>query len=160
MIPHPSRLFELYEQGRLSREELHAALDAHARELIAEMLEARANPVAAMFDGLLSRHAAHRLAVAHGEHAVRVVLRALADVPDFPPSRRLWNALHEDVPLHCFLRTRLHPVFRLNDLTLLPLMAGAEVEYSQAGDSQVVRESIVLRRKPGGPWVCASRIRL
>ena len=85
----------------------------HARELIAEMEEDYQNPAAAWIEGLLAKRAAARLIRRHGSRLLRELLVALADVADFPPARYLWNAGHPDVPLHCFLRMRREPVFRI-----------------------------------------------
>jgi len=39
MTPTPNQLFALYERGEIEREELHALMAVHARELISEMEE-------------------------------------------------------------------------------------------------------------------------
>ena len=85
----------------------------HAKGLIEEIEEDRKNPIAAYVDKVLSKQAANKLARRYTEPVVREVLAALAEVPDFPPAHLLWNAEHRDVPLHCFLRMRTEPVFRV-----------------------------------------------
>ena len=89
---------------------------------------------------------AGRLVRRHGSRVVREVLVALAEVPDFPAARHLWNAAHPDVPLHCFLRIRREPVFRIlsmnrrsDDIELL-------VEHGEAGRGRGTRRMFVLKR--------------
>ncbi len=146
MIPTPSQLFELYERGKIEREELQALMAAHARELIAEMEEDYQNPAAAWIEGLLARQAAGRLVRRHGKTLLREVLVALAEVPDFPPVRHLWNAGHPDVPLHCFLRIRREPVFRILQLGQRENRVQVLVEHGEAGRGRGLRRSFILRR--------------
>lgn len=112
----PPQLFREFENGRITRQQLHAALAWHARELIEEMIDDRLHPAAAWVEQALARRAAARLARRHGERRLRAVLAALSEVQGFPPARWLWNAPHPDVPLHCFLRIRREPVFRIREL--------------------------------------------
>lgn len=112
----PAELFARFERGEIQRDELHALLALHARELIAEMEDDYQNPAAALLEYLLARRALKRLLRRHSHRTLREVLVALAKVPDFPPARQLWNAGHPDVPLHCFLRMRREPVFRLREI--------------------------------------------
>lgn len=114
--PPPPELFARFERGELDRDELHGLLALHARELIAEMEDDYQNPASALLEYLLARRALKRLLRRHRSGALREVLVALAKIPDFPPARHLWNAAHPDVPLHCFLRMRREPVFRIRDL--------------------------------------------
>ncbi len=150
MIPTPRQLFAQYERGEIEREELQALMAVHARELISEMEEDYQNPVAAWIEGLLARRAAGKLIRRHGSRLLREVLVALSEVPDFQPARHLWNADHPDVPLHCFLRMRRVPVFRI-----LSMDQGADgirllVEHGEAGRGQGIRLTFVLRR--GDDW--------
>ena len=101
LLPTPAQLFREYERGRISRAQLHALMNEHAVELIAEMVEARRNPLVAWFDEQLSRQAAARLIRKHGEDVLREVLSTLGELSHFPPAQLLWNAGHPDVPLHC-----------------------------------------------------------
>ncbi|NQW99234.1 hypothetical protein HQ447_01150, partial [bacterium] len=112
--------------------------------LIQEMEEDYQNPAAAWIERLLAKRAAGRLIKLHGAAVLREVLVALADLPDFPPARYLWNAAHPDVPLHCFFRMRREPVFKI--LSLLPQPAGFRVltEYGSAG--KATRRTILLKR--------------
>lgn len=155
--PTPSQLFRLFEVGRISRDELHAAMAVHARQIIDEMVEARRNPIAAYFEELLNRKAAARLARLWGERAVREALSALAEAPDFPPANLLWNAGHTDVPLHCFIRTRREPIFRV--LRLQPRPGGVEiaVEHGKAKRRESMREQFFLRRDRWGRLAVDSR---
>lgn len=51
-----------------------------------------------------------------GRRVLRDVLTALAELENFPPAARLWNAGHEDVPLECFIRWGRAPVFRIREI--------------------------------------------
>jgi hypothetical protein len=114
--PTPPELFARFERGEIDRGELHALLALHARELIAEMEDDYQNPAAALVEFLLARRALNRLLRRHGRGTLREVFVALSKIPDFPPARHLWNAAHPDVPLHCFLRMRREPVFRIREI--------------------------------------------
>ncbi|MGB6220242.1 hypothetical protein [Haloferula sp.] len=111
--PTPPQLFDDFEEGRINRAQLHAALQWHAQELVEEIIEAHENPVAAWWDNMLAKRAADRWSSRHGIWRIRHILAALSKVPEFEPANLLWNALHPDVPLHCFFRMRREPVFRL-----------------------------------------------
>ncbi|HSP42991.1 MAG TPA: hypothetical protein VLO11_08975 [Luteolibacter sp.] len=146
MIPSPGELFARFERGEIEREELHAMMAVHARELIAEMEEDRLNPAAAMIENLLSRRAASRLARRHGAGLLREVLAALAEVPDFPPAKYLWNATHPDVPLYCFLRMRREPVFRIAALQRHDGFIEVTTEHGSARRGLATRRTFTLRR--------------
>jgi hypothetical protein len=146
MIPTPNQLFAQFERGEIEREELQALMAVHARELIAEMEEDYQNPAAAWIESLLSRRAAGRLVRRYGSRLIREILVALAEVPDFPPARYLWNASHPDVPLHCFLRMRREPVFRILNVAHRPDVVDLSVEYGDAGRGRGTRRMFVLRR--------------
>lgn len=146
MIPTPNQLFAQFERGEIEREELQALMAVHARELICEMEEDYQNPAAAWIESLLSRRAIGRLVRRHGRRLIREILIALADVPDFPPARHLWNASHPDVPLHCFLRMRREPVFRILSIGHRPDVVDLSVEYGDAGRGRATRRMFVLKR--------------
>ena len=146
MLPTPNQLFALFERGEIEREELQALMAVHARELIAEMEEDYQNPAAAWIESLLARRAAGRLIRRHGSRLLREVLIALADLPDFPPARILWNAAHPDVPLHCFLRIRRKPVFRILNIEHRSSAIELSVEYGDVGQDRVTRRIFVLKR--------------
>lgn len=146
MIPSPNELFARFERGEIEREELHAMMAVHARELIAEMEEDWQNPVAAMIESLLARQAVGRLVRRHGAGLLREVLTALAEVPDFPPAKYLWNAGHPDVPLHCFLRIRREPVFRINTLRDRDGAIELVTEHGPAGRGMATRRRFTLKR--------------
>ena len=116
MIPTPTQIFASFEHGEIDRDEMHAMMAIHARELIQEMVEDHQNPAWALVESLLARRAVSRLVRRHSGRLFREILVALAERPDFPPSRYLWNASHPDVPLHCFLRMRREPVFRISSI--------------------------------------------
>lgn len=146
MIPNPKQLFAQFERGEIEREELHALLAVHARELIKEMEEDHRNPAAAWIEGLLARQAVRSLVRRHGKHLLREVLVALSEVRDFPPARYLWNASHPDVPLHCFLRIRREPVFRIARLARREQYVDIIVEHGAAGRGRGTRQTLTLRR--------------
>lgn len=146
MIPTPSQIIASYERGEMEREEMHALMALHARELIQEMEEDHRNPAAAWIESLLARRAAGRLVRRHGARLLREVLVALAEVPDFPPVRHLWNAAHPDVPLHCFLRMRREPVFRILSLDAKAGGFRLMIEHGPAAKGKGVRCSFALNR--------------
>ena len=136
----------MFERGEIKRDELHVLMAAHARDLIVEMEEDYLNPAGAWIESLLARQAMGRLARRHGERLVREVLMALTDLVDFPPARYLWNADHPDVPLHCFLRMRREPVFRIMQLTRRDESIELKVEHGDAKRGRGTRETFILRR--------------
>lgn len=148
MIPTPTEIFALYERGEIEREEMQSLMALNARELIAEMEEDRLNPAAALMEYLLSRRAASRLVRKHGGRLLREVLHALSLVPDFPPARFLWNATHPDVPLHCFLRMRKEPVFRVEALGTKGELISVEVHYGSAEKGRATMRIFTLKRGP------------
>ncbi len=144
-LPTPRQLFRLYDRGELSREEFHGAMAEHSRALIREIEEDRANPIAAYIEGLVAKRAARQLVRRHGEEAIRAVFSALAEVPGFPPANLLWNANHADVPLHCFLRARREPIFRILRFKSAAWGAQITVEYGAAKRSEATREDFYFR---------------
>lgn len=118
----------------------------NARELIQEMEEDYQNPAAAMIEGLLARRAMGKLVRRHGARLVREVLVALSGVEDFAAARYLWNAGHPDVPLHCFLRMRREPVFRLLAVEVKPGGFSVLTEQGGAGKGAAQRRTFFLRR--------------
>jgi hypothetical protein len=148
MIPTPSQLFAQFERGEIEREELQALMAVHARELIAEMEEDRQNPAAAWIESLLARRAAGHLVRRHGGRILREVLAALADLPDFAPAKYLWNAAHPDLPLHCFLRMRRVPVFRIVRLEHEGEEIRLLIEHGEAGRGRATRREFLLKRGP------------
>lgn len=146
MTPTPSQLARLFERGEIERAEFQSLMAVHARELITEIEEDYQNPAAAWIERLRARQAAGRLIRRHGNRLLREVLGALADVPDFPPARYLWNAAHPDVPLHCFLRIRRSPVFRILQLDLRSELVEVIVEHGDAGRGKGTRRMFVLKR--------------
>ena len=146
MIPTPNQLFALFERGEIDRDELQAMMAVHARELITEMEEDYQNPAAAWLETLLARRVAGRLARRHSGRLVREILVALAEVPDFPPARYLWNAAHPDVPLHCFLRMRREPVFRILKIARQSDVIELWVEHGDAGRGRATHRMFRLKR--------------
>lgn len=146
MIPTPKQLFAMFERGEIERDELHALMATHARDLIVEMEEECLNPAAAWIENLLARQAMGRLVRKHGERLLREILVALSEMPDFPPVRHLWNADHPDVPLHCFLRMRREPVFRILQLTRRDEVIELKVEHGDVKRGTGTKAAFILRR--------------
>jgi len=149
MIPTPAQIFAKLERGEIEREEMQALMALHARELIVEMEEDYQNPAAALVEQLLARRQSSKLARKHGGRLLREVLHALSEVEDFPPSKYLWNALHPDVPLHCFLRIKRVPVFRVLAIEWEAGTVKVETRYGAAEKGKALRRSFLLRR---GRW--------
>jgi hypothetical protein len=146
MIPTPAQIFDSFERGEICRDEMHAMMAIHARELIKEMEEDRQNPVAALIENLLARRSVSRLVRRHSGRLFREILVALAERVEFPPARYLWNASHPDVPLHCFLRIRREPVFRISSIQQQGQEVTVAVEYGSAGRGKVTVRKFLLRR--------------
>ncbi len=130
----------------MSREDFQAAMASHQKDLIAEMEEARLNPVAAYMEHRRNRAAVRMLVRKHGMSEIREVLAALGTLPGFPPAQLLWNAGHEDLPLHCFIRMRHEPVFRVLKAQIWPVFVRITVEYGKVRKDLATREEIALRR--------------
>ena len=145
-VPTPPQLFRQFERGDISREELHACLALHARNLIDEMEEARKNPKTSYLERLRNFSSARKLAKKHGRSRVREIFHTLGQVDGFPPSQILWNANHTDVPLHCFIRSRIEPVFRVTGLDVEPMNVEMEVEYGANDKKKTTRELIRMQR--------------
>ncbi len=153
----PPQLFREFECGRITRDQLHAALAWHARELIEEMIDEHLHPAAAWVEQLLARRAAAALIRKHGERRLRSILAALAESPGFPLARWLWNAPHPDVPLHCFLRIRREPVFRIRHITILNGCVRAAIDHGASRRNLTTREWITFGHGRDGSFVVTSR---
>lgn len=139
----PPQLFEEFEAGRITREQLHAAMAWHARELLVEVEEAVEDPKATWWETMLAKRASSRIANRHGARRVRSVLHALSRLDGFDHARYLWNALHPDVPLHCFFRMRRAPLFRLVALENRHGMLRATIERDNE-KGELFRETYLL----------------
>lgn len=146
MIPTPRQIFASFERGEIERDEVHALMALHARELISEMEEDFQNPAAAMIEMLLARRSAGRLIRQHSSRMLREILVALSEVENFPPARYLWNAAHPDVPLHSYLRMRRNPVFRIAAIRPHPEKIEVDVEFGEAGRGKASKRSFILKR--------------
>jgi hypothetical protein len=146
MLPTPSQIVARFERGEIERDEFQALMALHARELIGEMEEDYQNPAAALLETLRARRLAASLASRHGTRLVREVLVALSEAADFPPSRRLWNASHPDVPLHCFFRIGREPVFRILELRKRSDAIEVATEHGPAGRGKATPRLFTLRR--------------
>ncbi|BCX49391.1 hypothetical protein HAHE_32990 [Haloferula helveola] len=147
--PTPPQLFDEFDAGRITREQLHAGLSWHAEGLVEEIVEAHEDPVTNWWEAMLAKRAAARITSRHGTWRIRHVLAALSRLPDFEPSRYLWNALHPDVPLHCFFRMRREPLFRLLKLENRNGLIRALIEHGPV-DGKLVRETYVLEHGRDG----------
>jgi hypothetical protein len=148
LVPPPI-LMQRFEQGRLSREELHAAMAEHSQVLIAEMTYEVENRQESWVERWRCRHHASRLANRHGESRMRDVLLALSLLPDFPPCNLLWNAAHTHVPLYCFFRLKRPPIFMIRMMRCINTFVEVEVEYSNDHEERI-REKMTLER--GRSW--------
>ncbi len=146
MIPTPIQIFASFERGEIGREEMHAMMALHARELIKEMEEDYQNPASALIENLLARRSVSRLVRRHSSRLFREILVALADLADFAPSRYLWNASHPDVPLHCFLRMRREPVFRISSIRQKGDEVEVEVEHGSSARGKATVRKFLLQR--------------
>lgn len=144
--PTPPQLFRKFERGEIDRGQLHEALAVHAKAIVEEMVETHRTPKLSYLERLRNHAAARKLAKKHGSARVREILAALGDIEGFPPSQILWNADHADVPLHCFFRTRIEPIFRILRLDIQPMLVRVDVEYGLSDPQRIVRESILLQR--------------
>ncbi len=139
-------LFRQFEDGEISREELQAFMAIHARDLIDEMVENRRDPIGAYLERLRNFAASRKLSRKYGGSLIREVFHALSEIPGFPPAQLLWNATHRQVPLHCFIRMRHAPVFRVERMEVSPMKVVVRCEYGDP--AKPVRERIVLHRDP------------
>ena len=142
----PPKLMQEFEAGVIDRAELHAQMARHARALIAEMEIEYAHPLETMWELLRNRHQAARLSARHGERRVREVLSALSEMEDFSPASLLWNAGHVHVPLHCFVRCKRAPIFRVKKMTSTAVSVTIWIEYNEHDGEEVVKEKIHLLR--------------
>lgn len=145
-LPTPPQLFRQFERGEISREELHATMALHARDLIGEMEEERRNPRTSYLERLRNFAAARRLVRKHGGALIREVFSTLGRIEGFPPAQLLWNAGHADVPLHCFFRMKTEPVFRVKSLLVEPMRIEIAMEYGPHDRDKTIRETVVLQR--------------
>jgi len=143
----PDRLFDLFELERIDRETLQTLMAIHARRLIEEINEDHLNPAAAFIEHLRNVRATAKLVRRHGQKLIRDSLAALAQAERFPPSMLLWNASHPDVPLHCFIRMKREPLFRILRFQSQGAKVRIQVEHGRTSSpGGLVIESFVLKR--------------
>lgn len=143
----PDRLFDLFDRGEIDRETLQILMALQARRLIEEMKEDHLNPAAAFIEHLRNVRATAKLVRRHGQKLIRDTLAALAKSEQFPPSMLLWNASHPDVPLHCFIRMKREPVFRIVRFQSEGTSVDIQVEYGRTGSPGGLKvESFMLTR--------------
>lgn len=141
----PPQLMEQFEQGMLTREELHAAMAHHGRDLIQEMEYEHQNREESFIERWRCKRHAARLANRHGEAIVREVLSTLATLQDFPPANLLWNAAHSHVPLFCFFRLKRAPLFLIRTMRWRNARMELEVEYSTKDHQRKVEQFLLER---------------
>ena len=111
----------------------------HARELIGEMESERRNPRTSYLERLRNFSAARKLARKVGSARLREILATLGAIEGFPPAQILWNAGHADVPLHCFFRSRIEPVFRITRMKAEAMRVEVDVEYGPNDKKKTIR---------------------
>jgi len=135
----------MFESGEITRDELHASINIHAKALVDEIVEEHKNPVAAYLEQMRNRRAAKKLIRKNGVAIVREVLSALANDRTFPFAGLLWNAHHEDVPIFCFLRTTHPPVLKINEITDHPRVVIAKISYG-TDSKKLLHATVTMRR--------------
>ncbi|MEM8954715.1 MAG: hypothetical protein AAGD22_11230 [Verrucomicrobiota bacterium] len=161
VYPTPPQLVRLWERGEMTRAQFQAAMAVHAQSILEEIVEDKRNPVVAKFEQMLARRAAARLEKQYGEALVREIFSGLAAEPNFPPACLLWNAIHWDVPLSCFLRVRREPVFRVEKIEERgQVEVGVEVSYGAARKGGATHEVFTMKRDWEGRLVVVSRARV
>ena len=150
MLPTPNQIFAKYERGEIGFAEVNEMMAQHAIRLIEEMEEDYRNPAAALLEYLLTKRAASKLARKHGARLVREAFHAMSGVENFPPAHLLWNALHLDVPLHCFLRIRRTPMFRVISMEQSGSWWIVVTEYGPRIKGRAERRKFLLQRHPSG----------
>jgi len=159
-MPTPRQLARDFEAGVLSREQFQAAMSLHANEILEEMAVASRNPLAAYLERLRNQRAANRLVKKYSESELRSALVAVSESPDSPMASLLWNAGHWDVPLSCFLRMGVEPVFRIVDFGRESGRRLLIAEFGSAGRGKADRWRWLLERNLRGDFqVVHSEIR-
>lgn len=147
-LPTPPILFRQFENGEITREELQATMAVHARDLIEEMVEVHRNPMSAYLERIRNGAAVRKLSRKHSSALVREVFSAMGEIAGFPPAHLLWNASHRQMPLHCFIRMKHEPVFRVVKMDVTPMKVTVHVEYGEDAGDKMTKEIIVLHRTP------------
>ena len=106
---------------------------------------------------MLNKRVAKRLVQEHGEAAIRELLSAMAELEDFPPSAYLWNADHWDVALHCFIRSKSAPVFRIRETMIKTGRAVMLIEYGGGKKKDTLRERVSFERNWRGEMAVVKR---
>ena len=156
-FPTPKALIRRWQNGEIEREELHELMAHHQRALLEEAEESRKNPIAAYVEGLMNKRVAKRLISEHGEAAIRELLAAMAELEDFPPSAYLWNADHWDVALHCFIRSKSAPVFRIRETLIKSQRAVILIEHGGGKKKDTLRERVSFERNWQGEMKVSKR---
>jgi len=157
LLPTPSKLFDWYEKGELTRKQWLAAMSLHFDDVIHEIQEDARNPILAKLETVLATRASKKLLHNTTETELREVLLALAELDDFPPANLLWNADQWDIPLHCFIRQRREPIFRINNLNITRNHAKITLQHGSSNKKQTTHETIRLQRNYLGQLILETR---
>jgi len=144
-IVNPKLLVKKWEAGEIDREEFQRLMAQHQQALLEEAEVVLKNPIASYVDGIMNKRAAKKLMRQHSEAALRELFVALSDLEDFPLSSYLWNAMHWDVPLYCFMRLKRVPIFRVKDLWVKSDRAEMLVEHTDA--KKPTKERFIFERQ-------------
>ncbi len=145
-FPSPRVLVLQWEAGEIKREELQRLMALHQAAILEEAEEERANPVASYVDRMMNKRMAKKLINAHGEANMRELCLALSEVPEFLPAAFLWNADHWDLPLHCFIRNKREPIFRIREVFVRSDRAMMLVEHGSSKKKETERERFHFER--------------
>lgn len=156
-FPNPRDLIRQWENGEIKRETLHTLMAEHQAAIIKEAEEERLNPIASYLDRVMNKRMAKKLINLHGEANLRELLLALSEMPDFLPAGFLWNINHWDLPLHCFIRNKRAPVFRIKEVFVKSSRAMMLIEHGSAKKKETQREKIHFERHWRGEMKVVSR---
>lgn len=145
-FPNPRDLIRQWENGEIERETLHLLMAQHRAAIIEEAEEERLNPIASYVDRVMNKRMAKKLINLHGEANLRELIFALSEMPDFLPAAFLWNINHWDLPLHCFIRNKREPVFRIKEVFVRSSRAMMLIEHGSAKKGETQREKIHFER--------------
>lgn len=145
-FPNPRDLIRQWENGEIERETLHLLMAEHQAAIIQEAEEERLNPIAAYLDRMMNKRMAKKLINLHGEANLRELISALSEMPNFLPAAFLWNINHWDLPLHCFIRNKREPVFRIKEVFVKSSRAMMLIEHGSVKKGKTQREKIHFER--------------
>lgn len=159
-FPSPRALIRQWEQGEIQRETLHALMAQHQAAIIEEAEEERLNPFASYLDRMMNKRMAKKLITRYGEANIRELCFALSELSDFLPAAFLWNVNHWDLPLHCFIRHKREPIFRIQEVFIRSARAMMLIEHGSARKGATIRERVHFERHWRGEMQVVKRERL